>query len=156
MTQYYELDEEFDEMLGDPVDAGLDESEVSDLERLLQLKQQAADIQKEVDYLTEVYLKRLDGMKGRVRVSGGWVVVAVRPKPRVSIGKESLARLQEVNEELYGRVTERTATTSRIRNAMRLGYFAEGTPEAGLLTQTVPSGHLRFSCLPRSEGQVAS
>lgn len=156
MSQYYELDEEFDEMLGVPVDAGLDESEVSDLERLLLLKQQAAEIQKEVDYLTEVYLKRLDGVKGRVRVSGGWVVVAVRPKPRVSIGRESLAKLRELDGELYERVTERTATTTRIRNAMRLGYFAEGTAEAPLLVQTAPSGHLRFSCLPRTEGQVAS
>lgn len=127
----------------DVIDVGLSPDEVVDLSRIALLKKAIDEMQKEVDYLTEVYCKRLDGVNHRVKVGDDMVVKAVRTDPRRTV--KDLDGLERLDPVLFDRVTRRAVSPDGLRKAMRLGYFAPGTPEAPLLITTQVKPYLRFS-----------
>lgn len=126
----------------EPVDIGLSRDEVADLERLHRLKEQYAQLKDEIDYLTEVYCKRLDGVTGRVK-AGVLAVTAIRRKPDVTVS--DLDGLAKADPELHARITAPAVSRTELRKAMRLGYFAPGTPEEQYLVTTQVRPYLRFS-----------
>lgn len=135
-----------------PVDIGLTDMEVSDLERLIQLREQRDQLTDEIEYLTEQYVKRIGEVGARVAMRGAWAVRAVKPKDRYTVKPRDLSKIELSDPELAGRISERRTSTARLQSAMRMGYFAPGTPEHQYLTVTQVKPHLRFSTyVPREE-----
>ncbi len=125
----------------------LDESWVKDLTRLDELKAQKTQIESEIAHINEI--AALENLVGTFIDSDGTArKVSIRQDPLPP--KVDLAKLAEMDASLYSEVTSLTLDSTKLKEAIKRGYFT-GTSSAALLITGLKKPWIQITNLAKEE-----